>query len=225
MRMRGRRVSSPAARTLIPCGTGRQASRHRRLDPRGDADPRLGLVLLSPGGAGASRSLAIPAGRWPGSSAGSSLGLLMAGLVSPRVGDSIQHHGGRPVLAVKCRPSRALGLIGLALAPALPIYLASWLVLGVGMGAGLYDAAFATLGRLYGQRARTADRDADLVRRVCQHRLLAALGSAGLGFRMARRLSHLRGHPSVESSCRSTSSFFRQNRSDVLRLMLAVMAR
>ena len=30
---------------------------------------------------------------------GLSLGLLTAGLVSPRVGDSIQHRGGRPVLA------------------------------------------------------------------------------------------------------------------------------
>ncbi|HEY8017381.1 MAG TPA: MFS transporter [Dongiaceae bacterium] len=86
---------------------------------------------------------------------GLSLGLLTAGLASPRVGDSIQHRGGRPVLAVSAL-LLALGLIGLALAPALPIYLASWLVLGIGMGAGLYDAAFATLGRLYGQRARRA---------------------------------------------------------------------
>ena len=86
---------------------------------------------------------------------GLSLGLLTSGLVSPRVGDSIQRHGGRPVLALSA-VLLALGLIGLALAPILPIYLASWLVLGVGMGAGLYYAAFATLGRLYGQRARTA---------------------------------------------------------------------
>jgi hypothetical protein len=31
-----------------------------------------------------------------------------------------------------------------------------WLVIGFGMGAGLYDAAFATLGRLYGQGGRSA---------------------------------------------------------------------
>lgn len=86
---------------------------------------------------------------------GLSVGLLAAGLVSPRVGDSIERYGGRPVLAASA-VLFALGLIGLALAPALPIYLLSWLVLGVGMGAGLYDAAFAMLGRLYGQRARTA---------------------------------------------------------------------
>jgi MFS family permease len=86
---------------------------------------------------------------------GVSLGLLIAGFVSPRVGDSIQRHGGRPILATSAI-FLALGLAGLAIAPNLPAYIASWLVLGVGMAAGLYDAAFATLGRLYGQRARTA---------------------------------------------------------------------
>jgi MFS family permease len=86
---------------------------------------------------------------------GLSLGLLVAGLVSPRVGDTIERHGGRPVLAASAA-LLALGLTGLALAPSLPAYIAAWLVLGLGMGAGLYDAAFATLGRLYGQRARVA---------------------------------------------------------------------
>jgi MFS family permease len=86
---------------------------------------------------------------------GLSLGLLVAGIVSPRVGDSIQRLGGRLVLATSA-VFLALGLTGLALSPNLPLYVISWLVLGVGMGAGLYDAAFATLGRLYGQRARTA---------------------------------------------------------------------
>jgi MFS family permease len=86
---------------------------------------------------------------------GLSLGLLTAGLVSPRVGDSIERHGGRPVLATSAA-LLAFGLVGLALAPSLLIYLAAWLVLGIGMGAGLYDAAFATLGRLYGLRAPTA---------------------------------------------------------------------
>ena len=86
---------------------------------------------------------------------GLSLGLLTGGLVSPRVGDSIQHRGGRPVLAASAL-LLALGLIGLAVAANLPMYLASWLVLGAGMGAGLYDAAFATLGKLYGQRAQRA---------------------------------------------------------------------
>lgn len=86
---------------------------------------------------------------------GLSLGLLVAGLASPRVGDAIQTHGGRPTLAAGAL-LLALGLFGLALAPNLPTYLAAWLVLGLGMGAGLYDAAFATLGRLYGHKARSA---------------------------------------------------------------------
>jgi MFS family permease len=86
---------------------------------------------------------------------GLSLGLLVAGIVSPRVGDGIQRLGGRLVLATSA-VFLALGLIGLALSPNLPVYVGAWLVLGIGMGAGLYDAAFATLGRLYGQRARTA---------------------------------------------------------------------
>ncbi len=86
---------------------------------------------------------------------GLSLGLLVAGIVSPRVGDSIQQFGGRLVLATSAL-LHAVGLAGLALSPNLPFYIVSWLVLGAGMGAGLYDAAFATLGRLYGHRARTA---------------------------------------------------------------------
>jgi MFS family permease len=86
---------------------------------------------------------------------GLSLGLLTAGLASPRIGDAIQRLGGRPVLAGGAG-LMALGLAGLALAPSLAAYLACWIVLGVGMAAGLYDAAFATLGRLYGQRGRTA---------------------------------------------------------------------
>jgi hypothetical protein len=86
---------------------------------------------------------------------GLSLGLLAGGLVSPRIGRAIERHGGRPVLAASAG-LLATGLVGLALAPGVPAYLAAWLVVGLGMGAGLYDAAFATLGRLYGMGARHA---------------------------------------------------------------------
>jgi hypothetical protein len=48
------------------------------------------------------------------------------------------------------------GQIGLAAAPTLPFYIAAWLIIGFGMGAGLYDAAFGTLGRLYGRDAGAA---------------------------------------------------------------------
>jgi MFS family permease len=86
---------------------------------------------------------------------GLSLGLLMAAIVSPRVGTAIERHGGRPVLALSAI-AIGTGQLGLALAPNLAAYIAAWLVIGVGMGAGLYDAAFATLGRLYGHDARAA---------------------------------------------------------------------
>ncbi len=48
----------------------------------------------------------------------------------------------------------ATGLAGVGLAPALPLYLLAWVVIGVGMGTGLYDAVFAALGRMYGTEAR-----------------------------------------------------------------------
>jgi MFS family permease len=85
---------------------------------------------------------------------GLSLGLLMAALISPKVGHAIERHGGRPVLAVSAL-LLAAGSVGLALAPNLAFYLVAWVLMGLGMGAGLSDAAFATLGRIYGQGARS----------------------------------------------------------------------
>ncbi|MDQ3560505.1 MAG: MFS transporter [Pseudomonadota bacterium] len=84
---------------------------------------------------------------------GLSLGLLVAGLVSPRVGRIINQHGGRLVLAASSI-LLALGLVGLSLAQSPATYFLAWLVIGLGMGGGLYDAGFATLGRLYGSEAR-----------------------------------------------------------------------
>jgi predicted MFS family arabinose efflux permease len=84
---------------------------------------------------------------------GASIGLLVAGLISPQVGSLVERKGGRPVLAASAL-LYAAGLAGVGLAPALPIYLLAWVVIGAGMGCGLYDAAFAALGRLYGRAAR-----------------------------------------------------------------------
>ena len=86
---------------------------------------------------------------------GLSLGLLVAAFVSPLVGRAIEHEGGRRVLAASA-VMIGLGQIGLAAAPSLSAFIGCWLVIGAGMGAGLYDAAFATLGRLYGREARPA---------------------------------------------------------------------
>jgi MFS family permease len=86
---------------------------------------------------------------------GLSFGLLVQGLVSPAVGRAIDHHGGRPVLAISAL-LLALGLATLAISSGLPLYFVGWTVIGLGMGAGLYDAAFSTLGKLYGVDARQA---------------------------------------------------------------------
>lgn len=86
---------------------------------------------------------------------GFTLGLLVAGMISPRVGRDIERHGGRPVLAVSA-VLLALGHVGLALAQHYPVHVLAWLVMGAGIGMGLYDPAFATLGRLYGNDARRA---------------------------------------------------------------------
>lgn len=84
-----------------------------------------------------------------------SAGLLAAGLVSPAVGRAIARHGGRPVLAAGCGLI-AGGLLVIASATTLWTFWAGWLLLGLGMAAGLYDPAFASLGRLYGAEARGA---------------------------------------------------------------------
>jgi MFS family permease len=85
--------------------------------------------------------------------AGVSLGLAVAGLVSPRTGRAIKGSGGRPVLASGAAII-ALGLLFVGSAQNLVWYLGGWLVLGAGMGAGLYDAAFSTLGTIYGKDSR-----------------------------------------------------------------------
>jgi hypothetical protein len=84
---------------------------------------------------------------------GTSLGLLVAGLISPQVGKLIDRHGGRPVLLASSL-CYAAGLASVGLAPALPVYLLGWVLIGAGMGTGLYDAVFAALGRMYGSEAR-----------------------------------------------------------------------
>jgi hypothetical protein len=84
---------------------------------------------------------------------GFSIGLLVAGLVSPFVGKSIDRYGGHVVMTAGSLVS-ALGLVGLASVGNPAAYLAVWVVLGAGLGASLYDPAFATLGRIFGAAAR-----------------------------------------------------------------------
>ena len=88
-------------------------------------------------------------------SAGISVGLLVSGLAAPIVGRLIHATGGRRVLAAgMCLIASGLVILGSARTP--PVYFAAWTVVGLGMSAGLYDAAFSVLGRLYGRDARAA---------------------------------------------------------------------
>jgi MFS family permease len=84
-----------------------------------------------------------------------SAALLLSGLLGPLAGRMIDRHGGRDVLACTnlvfaaglAVLSMASGIVGLSIA---------WTAIGIGMGFGLYEAAFATVAGLYGREARNA---------------------------------------------------------------------
>ncbi|MEP7030639.1 MAG: MFS transporter, partial [Pseudolabrys sp.] len=84
---------------------------------------------------------------------GFSAGLLVAGLVSPHVGHSIDRFGGQVVMTIGSLIG-ALGLVLIGYADNPIAYYAVWMVLGLAMAANLYDSAFATLGRIFGAAAR-----------------------------------------------------------------------
>lgn len=84
---------------------------------------------------------------------GLSAGLVTAGLLAPLAGRAIDRRGGRTVLAVSSVVF-AMGLAMLATSHSPAAYYLGWVVLGVAMSAGLYDAAFSTLGQLLGSNAK-----------------------------------------------------------------------
>jgi predicted MFS family arabinose efflux permease len=86
---------------------------------------------------------------------GISVGLITAGVVAPYVGRAIGECGGRPILAFGAF-LLASGLLFIGISQSVAWYLAAWLLVGVGMGFGLTDAAFSTLGSIYGEDARSA---------------------------------------------------------------------
>jgi len=124
-----------------------------------------------------------------------SAALLVSALVGPRVGRTIDRFGGREVLAAS-NLLFAGGLVLLAAAHSEPVLWLGWLILGLAMGLGLYDAAFATLGRIYGQTARGAITGITLFAGFASTVgwPLTALGEANVGWRYtcaAWALAHL----------------------------------
>jgi MFS family permease len=87
--------------------------------------------------------------------AGFSAALVTAAILGPIAGRSIDRRGGRDVLALSSLVFAAgLATLGLAHGPA--VLFAGWLIVGVGMALGLYEAAFSTLAGIYGREARGA---------------------------------------------------------------------
>ena len=82
-----------------------------------------------------------------------SLALILTAILGPAAGQRIDSHGGRGMLTVSSLLF-CLGLLTLGLSQGLVTLWLAWSILGVGMAVGLYEAAFATLAGLYGQKAR-----------------------------------------------------------------------
>ncbi len=82
-----------------------------------------------------------------------SASLVISALLGPRIGRQIDLFGGRQVLSVS-NLTIAAGLVLLGFSQSVPVMAFAWFVLGIGMAMGLYDAAFAALGRIYGTEAR-----------------------------------------------------------------------
>ena len=84
---------------------------------------------------------------------GFTLGVLVAALVSPRLGRAI--HAGRGFRVLAASPFLfASGLGLMSIAGSYPFYLLAWALIGGGMASGLYDTVFAILGHKYGLKAR-----------------------------------------------------------------------
>ena len=83
------------------------------------------------------------------------LALVISALIGPVAGKAIDQHGGRKVL-LATNLLFATALISLALVQSEWQLWAAWALMGLAIGSGLYDAAFATVVRLYPSNARNA---------------------------------------------------------------------
>lgn len=84
-----------------------------------------------------------------------SLSILVSALLAPLTSRLIARRGGRGVLA-SSGLAVAAGLGLMTASTTLAMFLLAWAVIGLGMALGLYEALFASLGALYGERAGSA---------------------------------------------------------------------
>jgi MFS family permease len=82
-----------------------------------------------------------------------SAALAVAAVLGPAAGRRIDRFGGRGVLTVSSLIFAA-GLATLGSSQSAGTLLAGWLIIGIGMAAGLYEAAFSTLAGIYRADAR-----------------------------------------------------------------------
>jgi MFS family permease len=80
--------------------------------------------------------------------------LVVSALVGPRAGHAIDRNGGRGVL-MATNGLFAFALVALGLATTPLALFGAWVLMGLAMGSGLYEAAFATLVGLYGRDSRS----------------------------------------------------------------------
>ncbi|HHG8771722.1 TPA: MFS transporter [Raoultella planticola] len=100
------------------------------------------------------RTIALDTG-WPTTRIylGLTLAMLMMALLSPFVARLLARFGGQRVVIFGTL-TIAMGCAIMANVHTLPGWLSAWLLTGIGMRLALYDALFAALVNLYGQRAR-----------------------------------------------------------------------
>jgi predicted MFS family arabinose efflux permease len=111
-----------------------------------------------------------------------SAALIVSALLGPHAGRAIDRWGPRPVLAGTSLVF-ALGLAALASARGTAGLFGAWILLGIGMGSGLYEAAFSSLVRLYGPASRDA---------ITGITLIAGFAST-LGWPLSTLLEHVLG--------------------------------
>ena len=87
--------------------------------------------------------------------AGLSAALVVSSFIGPAVGRFVDNGGARQALvAANIAFAAGLALLGSAHGPL--AMAAAWLIMGLGMGLGYYETAFAALTRLYGTSARNS---------------------------------------------------------------------